>query len=96
MTNNVRFNHCGPQFAVESVTKSIEFYSDVLGFGIDYLSGSPPAYAGDYFPLEEGYTLNYSGSVDMLTEMTIPGYDSIEEPTNVPNLVRDVKGSCLK
>jgi len=45
MTNNMRFNHCGPQFVVQSVTKSVEFYSDVLGFGVDYLSGSPPDYA---------------------------------------------------
>jgi catechol 2,3-dioxygenase-like lactoylglutathione lyase family enzyme len=39
------FDHCSPQFAVQSVTKSIEFYADVLGFSIDYLSGSPPTYA---------------------------------------------------
>jgi hypothetical protein len=43
-------------------------------------------YIGDYFPLEEGYTLNYTGSVDMLTEMTIPGIDPVEEPTVAPAL----------
>jgi hypothetical protein len=43
-------------------------------------------YIGDYFPLEEGYTINYTGSVDMLTEMTIPGIDPIEEPTVAPAL----------
>ena len=45
MPDKIRFNHCGPQFVVKNITKSIEFYSDVLGFGIDYISGSPPTYA---------------------------------------------------
>jgi hypothetical protein len=43
-------------------------------------------YAGNFFPLEEGYTCYYSGSVDMLTEMTIPGYDPIEESIIAPAL----------
>jgi catechol 2,3-dioxygenase-like lactoylglutathione lyase family enzyme len=48
MSDKIRFNHCGPQFIVQDVAKSIDFYSKVLGFSIDYLSGSPPSYAVVY------------------------------------------------
>ncbi len=44
----IRFNHCAPQFIVKDVTRSVEFYKNYLGFGIDYLSGSPPGYAVVY------------------------------------------------
>jgi predicted enzyme related to lactoylglutathione lyase len=45
MESGVRFNHIGPQFAVDDVGKSVGFYSAVLGFGLDYLDGDPPHYA---------------------------------------------------
>jgi hypothetical protein len=60
--------------------------SFIDGYSVDLLESEGTTYSGDYFPLEEGYTLNYTGSVDMLTEMTIPGYDPIEEPTISPAL----------
>jgi len=41
----IRYNHCAPQFIVQNVTDAIEFYSKILGFNVDYLSGSPPEYA---------------------------------------------------
>ncbi len=42
----IRFNHCAPQFIVQDVARSIEFYKNHLGFDIDYLSGgTPPGYA---------------------------------------------------
>ena len=44
----MRYNHSASQFAVKNVTKSIEFYSEILSFGIDYVSGSPPGYAVVY------------------------------------------------
>jgi catechol 2,3-dioxygenase-like lactoylglutathione lyase family enzyme len=45
MKNGVRFNHVGPQFAVEDVEKAVGFYAAVLGFALDYLDGEPPHYA---------------------------------------------------
>jgi predicted enzyme related to lactoylglutathione lyase len=48
MKDKIRFNHCGPQFIVQDVAKAIDFYSNVLGFGIDYLSGTPSSYAVVY------------------------------------------------
>lgn len=45
MNAGVRFNHMGPQFAVDDVKKSVGFYAAVLGFGLDYLDGEPPDYA---------------------------------------------------
>ena len=48
MNERIRFNHCAPQFVVQDVDKSVDFYSRVLGFGIDYLSDSPASYAVVY------------------------------------------------
>jgi predicted enzyme related to lactoylglutathione lyase len=45
MKNGVRFNHIGPQFAVDDVEKAVGFYAAALGFGLDYLDGEPPHYA---------------------------------------------------
>ena len=45
MKKGVRFNHMGPQFAVDDVGQSVGFYAAVLGFGLDYLDGEPPHYA---------------------------------------------------
>jgi len=45
MNDGVRFNHVGPQFAVENVEKAISFYAAVLVFGLDFLNGDPPHYA---------------------------------------------------
>jgi predicted enzyme related to lactoylglutathione lyase len=45
MKSGVRFNHMGPQFAVEDVGTAVGFYAAVLGFGLDYLDGEPPDYA---------------------------------------------------
>jgi predicted enzyme related to lactoylglutathione lyase len=33
---------------VQDISRSLDFYKNVLGFGVDYLSGSPPAYAVVY------------------------------------------------
>ena len=44
-SNDIRFDHAGPQFRVESVAASVEFYRSVLGFNLDHSSGSPPTYA---------------------------------------------------
>ncbi len=41
MKNGVRFNHIGPQFAVEDVEKAVGFYAAVLGFALDFLDGEP-------------------------------------------------------
>ena len=45
MGSRARFNHIGPQFSVDGVSKSVGFYAAVLGFGLDYLDGDPPHYA---------------------------------------------------
>ena len=45
MKPSICYNHNAPQFAVINVTDSINFYSEILGFKVDYLSGSPPNYA---------------------------------------------------
>ena len=45
MKNGVRFNHIGPQFAVDNVEKAIGFYAAALGFGLDFIDGEPPHYA---------------------------------------------------
>jgi len=37
--------HVGPQFVVKDVNASIDFYKDVLGFKVEYINGSPFAYA---------------------------------------------------
>ncbi len=60
--------------------------SFIDGYTVNLLEEKGTTYAGDYFPIEEGYTCNYSGSVNMLTKMEIPGYDPIEEPTIAPTL----------
>jgi len=39
MKNGVRFNHIGPQFAVDDVEKAVDFFAAALGFGLDYLNG---------------------------------------------------------
>ena len=41
MKSGIRFNHMGPQFAVEDVSRAVGFYAAVLGFGLDYLDGEP-------------------------------------------------------
>lgn len=45
MKNGVRFNHVGPQFAVEDVDQAVGFYAAALGFKLDYLDGEPARYA---------------------------------------------------
>ena len=45
MNKGVRFNHMGPQFAVEDVGQAVGFYAAALGFSLDYLDGDPPQYA---------------------------------------------------
>jgi NADH/NAD ratio-sensing transcriptional regulator Rex len=45
MKKSIRYNHSAPQFLVQDVSKSVEFYTKILDFGIDYLSGSPLNYA---------------------------------------------------
>ena len=45
MNPKIRFNHIGPQFVVDEVAEAVSFYSEVLGFELDYVSGEPPQYA---------------------------------------------------
>ena len=60
--------------------------SFIDAYTVDLLETKGNSYAGDYFPIEEGHTCNYSGSVIMQTKMVIPGYDPIDEPTIAPTL----------
>jgi hypothetical protein len=53
-------------------------------YNVDLTEPEGTTYVGDFYPLYEGYALYYTGSVDMLTEMDIPGMDPIEEPTIAP------------
>lgn len=55
-------------------------------YTVDLLEAKGTSYTGDYFPIEEGHTCNYSGFVIMQTKMIIPGYDPIDEPTISPTL----------
>ena len=45
MKPSISYNHIASQFSVKNVEDSINFYSKILGFKVDYLSGSPPNYA---------------------------------------------------
>jgi hypothetical protein len=60
--------------------------SFIDGYSVNLTEPEGTTYTGDFFPIEEGYTCNYTGSVDMLTRITIPGYDPIEEPTIAPSM----------
>ncbi len=60
--------------------------SFIDGYTVDLTEDKGTTYAGDYFPIEEGYTCNYSGFAIMQTKITIPGYDPMEETTNEPTL----------
>ena len=60
--------------------------SFIDGYTVDLLESKGNSYTGDYFPIEEGHTCNYSGSAIMQTKMTIPGYDPIDETTISPTL----------
>lgn len=44
MTEQTRFDHVGPHFAVRDVLQAKSFYEDVLGFRIEYIDGEPPQY----------------------------------------------------
>ena len=48
MNSLINFTHVGPQFVVQDVNVSIDFYKNVLGFGVDYEQGSPVEYAVVY------------------------------------------------
>ena len=60
--------------------------SFIDAYTVDLLETEGTSYTGDYFPIEEGHTCNYSGFVIMQTKMVIPGYDPINEPTISPTL----------
>jgi predicted enzyme related to lactoylglutathione lyase len=45
MAGQTRFNHIGPQFAVQDVSRAMSFYRNVLGFELDYIDGDPVRYA---------------------------------------------------
>jgi len=45
MTDEIVFNHLGPHFLIQDVSRSIEFYARILGFHLEYVHGSPPTYA---------------------------------------------------
>jgi predicted enzyme related to lactoylglutathione lyase len=48
MSTTERFNHIGPQLAVDDVCTAVGFYAAALGFGLDFLDGDPPHYAVVY------------------------------------------------
>ena len=56
------------------------------GYTVNLTEEKGTTYTGDFFPIVEGYTCNYSGSVDMETKITIPGSEPIVEPTIAPTL----------
>lgn len=60
--------------------------SFIDGYTVNLTETKGTTYAGDYFPIEEGYTCNYSGFAIMQTKISIPGYDPMEETTNEPTL----------
>ena len=60
--------------------------SFIDGYTVDLLESKGTTYIGDYFPIEEGYTCNYSGSTIMHTKMVAPGFDPIDETTTSPTL----------
>jgi len=45
MSDTIVFNHVGPHFLIQDVSRSIEFYARILGFHLEYVAGSPPLYA---------------------------------------------------
>ena len=45
MSTAERFNHVGPQFAVDDVEEAVKFYEGALDFKLDYLDGEPAHYA---------------------------------------------------
>ena len=45
MSDAIVFNHVGPHFLIQDVSRSIEFYARILGFHLEYVDGSPPHYA---------------------------------------------------
>jgi len=45
MNDATIFNHVGPHFLIQDVSRSIEFYVRVLGLLLEYVDGSPPLYA---------------------------------------------------
>ena len=48
MNSLIDFTGVGPQFVVQDVNASINFYKKVLGFEVDYEKGSPVEYAVVY------------------------------------------------
>ncbi len=45
MAHKISFNHVGPHFAVQDVSRAKSFYQTVLGFGLEYIDGETPQYA---------------------------------------------------
>jgi hypothetical protein len=60
--------------------------SFVDGYSVSLTEPEGTTYSGDFFPLQEGHTLNYSGAVDMITELSIPGEEPSKESTVAPAL----------
>jgi hypothetical protein len=58
--------------------------SYVDGYTVNLTEGKGTTYAGDFFPIREGYVCNYSGYASMKTTLTIPGYSPYESTTNEP------------
>ncbi|MBN2710795.1 MAG: hypothetical protein JXR46_17245 [Calditrichaceae bacterium] len=53
------------------------------GYKVNLTEEQGNSYTGDYFPIEEGYTCSYSGSVKMTTTVTFMG-NTETEPTDAP------------
>jgi len=60
--------------------------SFIDGYSVSLTEAKGTTYSGDFFPLKEGHTLNYSGAVDMITELSIPGEEPSKESTVAPAL----------
>ncbi|MGD0338639.1 MAG: hypothetical protein ABSB78_07595 [Bacteroidota bacterium] len=58
--------------------------SYVDGYTVDLTEGKGTTYTGDFFPIREGYTCNYSGSASIYVKMVIPGNNPIENTSNTP------------
>ncbi len=60
--------------------------SFIDGYSVSLTEPKGTTYSGDFFPLNEGHTLNYSGAVDMLTQLSVPGEEPSEESTVAPTI----------
>jgi len=73
-------------FLTDCASKKSNPVSFVDDYSVTLTEEEGTTYAGDYFPIEEGYTCNYSGNANMDIRMEIPGSAPLEETTDAPAL----------